>query len=247
MTICHDVQSQLSALVDGQLPERSVQATVRTHLESCAACRGALQDLEKLRRTAAALGPMAPPDHVWLEVAGQMHLKPAQAVETPRELPRRTALVQWLGLAAAMLLITTGAYFVAQQQSAAPSISVAGGNAQAPGTVEAVAEELSMATEHYEKAIAQLEALAQSDGSTLDASVAATLRQSIKTIDQAIADSRSALTQDPGSDPARDSLFEALRRKVVVLQATVSLMNEMRKGNQAGAAQAAAIAFGKKS
>jgi len=246
MTICHDVQSQLSALVDGQLPERSVQATVRTHLESCAACRGVLQDLEKLRRTAAVLGPMSPPDHVWLEVAGQMHLKPALPVEAPRELPRRAALVQWLGLAAAMLLITTGVYFVGIQTPPGAG-SVAGGNAQTPGTVEAVAQELSMATEHYEKAIAQLETLAQSDGSTLDASVASTLRQSIKTIDQAIVESRTALTQDPGSEPARDSLFEALRRKVVVLQATVSLMNEMRKGNQAGAAQAAAIAFGKKS
>jgi hypothetical protein len=190
---------------------------------------------------------MTPPDHVWLEVAGQMHLKPVQPVAPPLEVPRRAALVQWLGLAAAMLVITTGAYFVTQQQQASPASTVADGNAQALGTVEAVAEELSMATAHYEKAIGQLEALAQSSGSTLDATAAATLRDSLKTIDQAIAESRTALTQDPGSEPARDSLFEALRRKVVVLQATVSLMNEMRKGNQAGAAQAAAVAFGKTS
>jgi hypothetical protein len=34
---------------------------------------------------------------------------------------------------------------------------------------------------------------------------------------------------------------------MVVLQATVTLMNEMRKGNQAGAAEAAAVFAGKKS
>jgi hypothetical protein len=32
-------------------------------------------------------------------------------------------------------------------------------------------------------------------------------------------------------------LFEALRQKVTMLQDTIALMNEMRKGNSAGAAQ----------
>jgi hypothetical protein len=56
-------------------------------------------------------------------------------------------------------------------------------------------------------------------------------------IDQAIAESRSALQSEPQSAPARDSLFEALRQKVNLLQDTIALMNEMRKGNSAGAAQ----------
>ena len=58
--------------------------------------------------------------------------------------------------------------------------------------------------------------------------------------------SREALNVNPGSEPARDSLFEALRQKVGVLQATVTLMNEMRKGNQDGAARVAA-GLGRKS
>ena len=76
--------------------------------------------------------------------------------------------------------------------------------------------------------------------------MAETLRQNIQTVNAAIDESRTALVQNPGSQTARDSLFEALRRKVVVLQATVNLMNEMRKGNQTGAVEAAAV-FGKKS
>ena len=59
-------------------------------------------------------------------------------------------------------------------------------------------------------------------------------------IDQAIAESRAALAADPQSQPARDSLIDALRRKVGVLQTTVALMNEMRQGNQEGAARVAA-------
>ena len=92
MTICDDVREQLSLIVDGQQPERAAQALVRSHLETCAACRGVLQDLERLRRAAASLGPMTPPDHVWLEVAGQMRLTPAPTpdnTEPQRESPRR--------------------------------------------------------------------------------------------------------------------------------------------------------------
>ena len=51
------------------------------------------------------------------------------------------------------------------------------------------------------------------------------------------AESRAALKSEPQSTVARDSLFNALRRKVAVLQDTISLMNEMRKGDAAGAAQ----------
>ena len=73
MTTCRDVQPQLSLFVDGQLGPDARRA-VATHLEGCEACRGLVRDLERLRATARALGPVMPPDHVWLEVAGQIRL-----------------------------------------------------------------------------------------------------------------------------------------------------------------------------
>jgi hypothetical protein len=190
---------------------------------------------------------MTPPDHLWIEVAGQLRLGATPKVlDAPhRAMPSpRGPLAQWIGLAAALLLVSVGAYYFVRPPNSASVATQS--NAAPAGTVEAVTEELNLATSHYEKAIAQLEALAKTDGGTLDPAVAKTLQQNIHTIDQAITESRTALTQNPGSEPARESLFEALRRKMVVLQATVSLMNEMRKGNQAGAAEAVA-AFGKKS
>ena len=63
------------------------------------------------------------------------------------------------------------------------------------------------------------------------------LRKNLEMIDQAIAESRAALRAEPQSTIARDSLFNALRRKLALLQDTVALMNEMRKGDAAGAAQ----------
>ena len=103
--------------------------------------------------------------------------------------------------------------------------------------VASVQAELVAAEQHYDKAIQGLEQIARSDSSALDPQVAGVLQKNLQVIDQAIAESRTALQKEPQSQPARDSLFEALRRKVSLLQDTIALMNEMRKGNSAGAAQ----------
>jgi anti-sigma factor RsiW len=103
--------------------------------------------------------------------------------------------------------------------------------------VQSVASELRLAEEHYEKAIAGLEQITKSDEGALDPQVAAVLQRNVAIVDQAIRDSRTALQSQPGSDVAQESLFEAFRRKVGLLQDTIALINEMRKGNQAEAAK----------
>ncbi len=45
------------------------------------------------------------------------------------------------------------------------------------------------------------------------------------------------MKKEPQNVAARESLFEALQRKISLLQDTITLMNEMRKGNAAGVAQ----------
>jgi len=94
-----------------------------------------------------------------------------------------------------------------------------------------------LAEQHYEKAIAGLEQIAKAGQGTLDPQLAGTLQKNLAVIDQAIHDSRVALQTQPTNELAQESLFEAFRRKVGLLQETVSLMNEMRKGNQAEAAK----------
>ena len=125
-------------------------------------------------------------------------------------------------------------------QSAGTSASPQAGTAP---DVQSVETEFRLAEQHYQNAIAKLEQAAQLDQASADQSAAidpqtaAMLQKNLQVIDQAIAESRSALRSEPQSAPARDSLFGALRRKVGLLQDTIALMNEMRKGNSAGAAQ----------
>jgi hypothetical protein len=54
-------------------------------------------------------------------------------------------------------------------------------------------------------------------------------------IDQAISESRAALHVQPDSEPAQQSLLDSFKTKIALLQDTVALINEMRKGNEAGA------------
>ena len=102
-------------------------------------------------------------------------------------------------------------------------------------TVESIAAEFEAAEPHYQKAIDDLQTIANADTGELDPQVAAVLQKNLTVIDQAISESRAALKSQPASTNAQDGLFDALRTKVALLQQTVELINEMRKGNQAEA------------
>ncbi|HYN07420.1 MAG TPA: zf-HC2 domain-containing protein [Vicinamibacterales bacterium] len=241
MSACGEIQPHLGAYIDGALPAEE-RADVARHLDQCAVCRGVVRDLERLRGAARSLGPMRPPDHIWLEIAGQLRATAGPAA-TPAAAPtRRPILWQWVGLAAALVLVTMAVYALMR----APRVAVPPSNAGQDAAVKAVADELKLAMQHYENAITQLEALTKNNNGAIDPVIAATLQKNLDVVDQAIAESRVALTNNPESEPARESLFGALRRKVGVLQATVTLMNQMRQGNPAGAAESAA-GLGRKS
>jgi tetratricopeptide (TPR) repeat protein len=245
---CHDVQRMLSDFLDGSL-EPAERTAVRTHLASCEACRAVHADLLRLRGAARTLGPIAPPDHVWLEVAGQIRLldapraaAPPPAVSrapAPRERRSRAGLGQWLGLAAALVLVTLGLYWFQQRTPLVAPETTAG-----PAVMDPAASELNLALQEYERAISELQSLAESGQSTIDPALADMIQQSLGAIDQAIAESRTALVTNPDSEPARASLFDALSRKITTLQTTVSLINEMSQGDQEGAAR---VAQGQKS
>jgi len=90
---------------------------------------------------------------------------------------------------------------------------------------------------HYTVAIARLEEVTRADGDVLDQETAGAMNAGLMVIDDAITESRAALRSEPQSESAQESLFAALRRKVALLQEMLALINEMRKGNQEGAAR----------
>ena len=97
--------------------------------------------------------------------------------------------------------------------------------------------EIELAEEEYTTAITSLETVAEAGGDELDTETAEVLQANLTVIDEAIGESRAALEAEPADEVAQLSLFEGLRQKVVLLQETVALINEMRKGDQEGAAR----------
>ena len=219
-------------------------AELRQHLDQCAACRALHDDLQRIHDLAASLDQPAPPDGVWLQVVGR--LRQEGRVQAPQPAPvarrSRTALLA----IAAGLLVTVGAslillfplfYGAPETEQAATRPARDAGDTAETADVQSIEDHFRIAEQHMQTGIAKLEEAAQAQESQIDAQTAAMLRKNLELIDQAIAESRAALKAEPQSTIARDSLFNALRRKVTLLQETVALMNEMRKGDAAGAAQ----------
>jgi anti-sigma factor RsiW len=239
----------IQELIDGTIGAIR-RAELERHLATCEECRALMTDMQAIRDTADALEPLEPPAGVWLQIAGRLRQEgrgQAPPVPPATRAPRyaifaiAASLVLAVGVAIAFLVTQ---YRAPNKPAPAPVVAQTPGNPSQDVAVESVEAEFRLAEQHYQNAIAKLEQAARldqaasgRDANTLDPQTAAMLQKNLQVIDQAIAESRAALQSEPLSASARDSLFDALKRKVALLQDTIALMNEMRKGNSAGAAQ----------
>ena len=96
---------------------------------------------------------------------------------------------------------------------------------------------MDTAQAQFEKAIGDLEKVARANMAALDPNTAKTIEKNLQITNQAIADSGAAVKAEPTSVAARETLLDAMRQKVALLQDTISLINEMRKGNNAAAVE----------
>jgi len=236
----HPNELVINDYVDNALPAAE-RAEVERHLGECDACRALVADLRAIARAATALEPIEPPARVWPRIADAIRRQEPVAAERDR------SYWKWLAAAAVLVLATiVGMRFnplskqrAVEQPRQSASTTSGGTTAAAPAgdTAQTVETELRQAEEHYDKAITGLEQIANDNQSAFDPGTAATLHKNLAVIDQAISESRAAVHAQPNSEPAQQSLLENFRTKIAVLEDTVALINEMRKGNEAGAAR----------
>jgi hypothetical protein len=240
MTImrCEDIDTRLGEHVDGTLDAEARRA-VDAHLRDCASCAALAADLARVAQLASTLDRLPPPPAAWARIRERADLSGGAR--------HRSWMASWSPIALAACLLLGVALAVVLRPGLRPAPSAPEATTAPAGTpvpvaehpeLKTIAEELTLAEQHYEKAIGGLEKLAN-DREVLDPQVAASLQKNLQVIDQAIAESRAALRTEPASEPAQQSLFEAFRTKVALLQDTIALINEMRKGNQAEAARLA--------
>lgn len=232
---CEDLNEALVDLVDGRL-DGADQRHVERHLEACANCRALVEDMRSIRAAAFMLDRHEPKAGTWSRLQAAIAAEPAPKVRLLDMRVGRRSLPVWLGAAAALILATMIGVWPLLNRAPAPHDDAATAAVNgAPATVESVTAEFEAAEKHYQKAIDDLQTIANKDTGELDPQVAAVLQKNLTVIDQAITESRDALKAQPSNSSAQNGLFDALRTKVALLQQTVELINEMRKGNQAEA------------
>ncbi|MDP2320847.1 MAG: hypothetical protein Q8O42_16090 [Acidobacteriota bacterium] len=242
---CDDLNELLVDYVDGRLDpaqpgvpaartERGgVERAVERHVEACDNCRALVTDLRTIRAAAFMLDRHEPAPGSWTRLQAAVAAEPAPKGRL-LTMPARANWPVWLGAAAALVLATVIGLLPLMSRDRAPADNAAEATAREI-SVESVAAEFEAAEKHYQKAIDDLQTIANQDNGELDPQVASVLQKNLTVIDQAISESRAALKSQPASTNAQDGLFDALRTKVALLQTTVELINEMRKGNQAEA------------
>jgi anti-sigma factor RsiW len=233
---CNHYREAIAEFVDGALDADSRRALER-HVGECGACRALLADLKTIQGTAFTLERHQPPPETWHRIRARAAAE-RRAVAGGRVLqwPRTgQAWTVWAAAAAALLVAATAViYPLVSERGHRDEVAAVAPAAEAD-SIETVQAEFQAAEEHYQRAIQGLEQIARSESQELDPQTAAVLQKNLQVIDQAIGESRAALQTQPASVDAQDSLFDAMRTKVALLQQTVELINEMRKGNQAEA------------
>jgi hypothetical protein len=193
-------------------PERAGE--ISRHLEECPLCRRELQALRDLLDEMAGLPEEAEPTRdLWPQI--QWRLREGKAGRMPRRGWAAVTLPVWQLAAAsiAVALISGGAVWTFL--SRAPEGPLAG-SGPTVSTVQPAG--LVAGYEDFDSAIAELEAVLEEGWEVLDPETVAVLQENLAVIDRAIAESREALAQDPGSRLLRRILTETMRRKVDFLQ-----------------------------
>ena len=237
MDACERYLNAIHELVDGTLgPIR--RAELELHLEGCDGCRALAADLQEIARSARSLDVLEPPEHVWKSIAGR--LRTERGMTEPSGALGRHRSMAVLAIAAALVLAVGASLFMLRPPATPPQTTAttqapgepAPGNAASEDPVQSVVKELAVTENAFQNLVKASEAT-----NTVDPKTAAALQKNLLVMNEAINETRKALDSDPQSAPARASLYEVLKQKIQFLQETIALMNELRQGDAAGAAE----------
>ena len=210
---CDRHADALAALVDDTLDPRD-RGPLDEHLAGCSACRGLLADLQEIRSLAAALEPIEPPARVWHDVRRRIAAEeraPRPAAGWPRGWALGGAALAGAAAVAAAILVI-GRADIARWP---PSDTSDPAGRAAETALEAIEKPHAVAIREIEQRIGT--------GVPLPADVRDVLTRNLGVLDDAIAESRSAVAADPGAAIARERLRAGLARKLTLLRTMAAL------------------------
>jgi hypothetical protein len=227
---------RLSAYRDGDLPAGEL-ASVRQHLEACAACARRADELGAVARAARALDVPEPPATLWPAIAGALAREDDGALARERWANRWLAarpfgigMLAGVGAAAAVALVlgaTRGGPIIARE---APPPAVAEPSAAAPGQVTTsprdpllaeAEQEFSRAAKVYERSIEKLRRLIVREEEHWSPEMRARYDERLARLDEAITRSREEARRAPSDSEGNEQLFAAYQQKIAFLAETV--------------------------
>jgi len=224
----------INEYVDDAL-DRGERAEIERHLAVCAECRALVDDLRDVRRRAGALDATPPPARAWKRIERALAAEQRAGRRPGADGTSRFRRWWWLAAAAVLVLSTIVGlryYRAAARLTGGPTPATNAGD-----LAQSVQSNLMQAEQHYRQAIVGLEQIKNAEKGALPPQTAVSIEKSLSVVDQAINECRDALKAEPNSEPAQESLLESFKTKIALLEDTVALINEMRKGNDAGAAR----------
>jgi hypothetical protein len=234
-----DFEERREGVPGDSVAKADAARAAEAHLATCARCRGLMADFQAIRALSRSLDSHEPSPRVWARIALAVDT-PSSADAAAKAEPEtwRAFSLSTFGLSQAAALATavvigTGLWWIGTRlEPAARSVDVGAPVMTGVGSVP-----MQLAEAQFTTAIAGLERMTTEQQDALDPDTMGVMQANLSVIDAAITESRAVLEVEPESDVAQQSLFEALRSKVALLQDILALINEMRKGDPEAAAR----------
>ncbi len=216
-----------------------MRAAVDAHAVSCARCAALLADVRSIVDRAGSLPVLQPSRDLWPSVAERLDA-PVVSIGTAPSARRRLRVPAWVAVAAAAAVLIVASSLVTRQwlesgDKAAPAV-VAAPTAPVP-QAESLGSESTIVTMPaatpvrervtasvtYGREIARLQTILRQRGTALDPTTTAIIENSMRIIDSALVEARSALARDPASRFLTDQVDKTLEKKMELLRTVAFL------------------------
>ena len=215
-TALHLTEDELHDAADGTQPSVDTSRAAR-HLMYCARCRTDVERIRELLALAATLPrSVDPPTDLWPDI--QARIRAAARPVAPAARPSRwESLVRdrrWLA-AAAVLLIVASSMLTALFLGRPATVFTERPDSVSPGPGAPIVRTVN---DDYDRLDQELTTLLAAQRDKLQPETIAKVERNLAIIDQAIAEIRQALVEDPGNDALRQLLKATYGQKSALVR-----------------------------
>lgn len=197
----------LSDYLDGELDAQAV-ARLEARLREDPGLRRLLEELRAVKAAAAAATAARAPDDLWDGIRARIERKRRRLMFTLPQLAAAAAIVLFLGVS------------LGRMSTPEPTrVAV-----DAPVALDAPVDSPAGSAVTFARHVADLEARLDAGREVLDPATARVIEQSLRKIDEAIAQARVALENDPNNRYLNQHLASARARKVRLLEDATTLI-----------------------